>query len=128
FNQKINGDYEEIRDFIILHYCTSDRNDTDFWRWCQIMPVPESLNEKLRLFKKRGQIEHTSDQFFSSDSWCSILEGMKIRPEKYHPLINAFHQQGLTNTLNENVKNIRETVLQMPNHNDYIQTHCQAHR
>lgn len=126
FNQKIDADYEEIRDFIILHYCTSTRDDSEFWRWCQKMPVPESLSEKIRFFKKRGQLEKISGQFFSSDSWCSILEGMKIRPEKYHPLIAAFQQQSLASTLNDNVQHIRETVMQMPKHHDYIQTHCQS--
>jgi len=126
FNQKIDDDYEEIRNFIILHYCTSQRNDTEFWRWCQNMPVPESLHKKISLFRKRGQIDDTPGQFFTSDSWCSILEGMKIRPQKYHPLLDAFHRQGLANTLNENVKNIRATVLKMPSHYDYIQAHCQV--
>lgn len=128
FNQKIDADYEEIRDFIILHYCTSSREDTDFWRWCQTMPVPESLSEKIRLFKKRGDLTSSNEQFFSNDSWYSILEGMNIRPEKYHPLIDAFHQQGLAKTLNDNVNSIRDTVRQMPNHHDYIQTHCQARK
>jgi tryptophan halogenase len=126
FNQKIDTDYKEIRDFIILHYCTSGRTDTDFWQWCKKMPVPDSLNDKIRLFRERGQIEHHPDQFFSIDSWYSILEGMKIRPKKYHPLLDAFHSQGLANTLNHNVNQIRNTVLQMPNHNDNIQTHCKA--
>jgi len=126
FNQKIDADYQEIRDFIILHYCTSDRKDTEFWQWCQTMPVPESLSEKIRLFRKRGQIEHVPSQFFSSDSWCSILEGMNIRPQKYHPLVDGFHRQNLADTLHNNVKNIRDTVLKMPNHHDYIQTHCPA--
>ena len=128
FNQKIDADYEEIRDFIILHYCTSTRDDSEFWRWCQTMPVPESLNDKIRLFKKRGQLEQISGQFFSSDSWCSILEGMKLRPEKYHPLIAGFQPQSLASTLNDNIQHIRETVMQMPQHHDYIQTHCQAPR
>ena len=126
FSQKIDADYEEIRDFIILHYCTSERDDTDFWRWCKNMPVPESLSEKIRVFRERGNLEHTHGQFFTSDSWCSILEGMKIRPQKYHPLINGFDRQGLANTLNKNVEDIRSTVLKMPNHCDYIQAHCQA--
>ncbi|MGB0935960.1 MAG: tryptophan halogenase family protein [Colwellia sp.] len=126
FNQKIDKDYLEIRDFIILHYCTSNRDDSDFWQWCQTMPVPTSLNEKIKVFFERGQLEHSSELFFSIDSWCSILEGMKIRPRKYHPLLDAFHQKSLANTLSNNVKAIRSTVLQMPNHNDYIQTHCKA--
>lgn len=127
FNQKIDADYEEIRDFIILHYCTSGREDSDFWRWCQTMPVPKSLDEKIRTFKKRGLLDHADGKFFSCDSWCSILEGMNIRPQMYHPLVDGFHNKNLADTLNNNIKNIHDTVLQMPNHYDYIQEHCPAH-
>ena len=124
FNQKINADYQEIRDFIILHYCTSQRQDTDFWRWCQTMPVPDSLREKLDAFNARGQMDHHPEQFFSSDSWYSILEGMKLRPAKYHPLMDAFDRQWLANSMQESVQAIANTVMQMPNHSDYIQRHC----
>jgi tryptophan halogenase len=127
FNQLINSDYQEIRDFIILHYCTSGRDDSTFWRWCQNMPVPESLREKIRIFRQNGQLGHTHGQFFSSDSWCSILEGMKIRPQKHHPLLDAFSSQDLAKTLNDNVQTIQDTVLKMPSHHDYIQAHCPAH-
>ena len=128
FNQKINVDYQEIRDFIILHYYTSKRDDTEFWRWCQTMPVPDSLREKIQLFRERGQIDHLPEQFFSSDSWCSILEGMAIRPKKYHPLIDAFDSQALIKLLNENVQAINTTVMQMPLHSEYIQKHCAVKR
>lgn len=127
FNQKIDADYQEIRDFIILHYCTSGRDDTKFWQWCQTMPVPTSLQEKIRIFRNRGQLEHHQGQFFTHDSWCSILEGMKIRPQKHHPLVNGFHSQNLANTLNENIKNIQDTVLKIPHHYDYIQANCPAY-
>jgi tryptophan halogenase len=124
FNQKINMDYQEIRDFIILHYCTSQRQDTEFWRWCQTMPVPDSLSEKIAAFKARGRIDHYPDQFFSGDSWYSILEGMNVRPKKYHPLMDAFNNQFLVNSLVDNARQIAQTVAQMPNHSDYIQQHC----
>ncbi len=126
FNQKIDNDYQEVRDFVILHYCTSGRTDSDFWRWCQTMPVPESLKEKLRVFRNRGQLEPVPGQLFSTDSWYSILEGMKIRPQKYHPLLDAFDKQSLANTLNQNIATIRATVQQMPHHHEYIQQHCKA--
>ena len=124
FNQKINTDYQEIRDFIILHYCTTGRDDTEFWRWCQTMPVPDSLSEKIRLFRERGQIEHIPGQLFTFDSWCSILEGMNVRPKKYHPLMDAFGSQNLAKSLQEGAQNIQKTVLQMPGHGDYIRQHC----
>jgi tryptophan 7-halogenase len=126
FNQKVDVDYQEIRDFIILHYCTSGRDDSKFWRDCQTMSIPESLRHKIGTFKQRGQIEHTPGQFFSSDSWCSILEGMKIRPLKYHPLLDAFDSRSLATTLSNNVQAIRDTVMKMPYHYDYIQAHCKA--
>ncbi len=124
FNRKINSDYEEIRDFIILHYATTGRDDTDFWRWCQTMPMPDSLQEKLRNFRSRGQIEHSPNQFFSGDSWCSILEGMNIRPAAYHPLMDGFNGANLVNSMKNNAHNIRNTVMKMPQHGEYIQAHC----
>jgi tryptophan 7-halogenase len=124
FNQKINADYQEIRDFIILHYCTTGRNDTEFWRWCQNMPVPDTLRDKIQLFRERGQIEHVNGQFFTGDSWCSILEGMKVRPKKYHPLMDAFDSHALAKSMQENAKNIYTTVMQMPRHAEFIGQHC----
>lgn len=126
FNQKINADYQEIRDFIILHYCITGRDDTPFWRRCQSMPVPDSLGDKIRLFRERGQIEHQPGQFFSRDSWCSILEGMKIRPRKYHPLMDAFDSDLLVRRLQERAQHIQNTVVKMPQHGDYLRQHCPA--
>ncbi|GHG06737.1 tryptophan halogenase family protein [Thalassotalea marina] len=126
FNQKIDQDYLEIRDFIILHYATAQRDDSDFWQWCTNMPVPQSLKHKLSLFKQRGQLEQVHGQFFTQDSWCAILEGMHIRPEKYHPLIDGFHQQSLADMLLKNVKAIQATVEAMPLHADFIRQHCPA--
>ncbi|MBC3765467.1 tryptophan halogenase family protein [Neptunicella marina] len=126
FNQKIDADYVEIRDFIILHYCTAGRSDTPFWRDCQQMPVPDSLKQQLQLFKQRGQLQVRDGQFFSTDSWHSILEGMQIRPKKYHPLVDGFDFQSLSKTLTTNVNTIHDTVIQMPKHAEYIRQHCPA--
>src|SRR5690606_2009522 len=100
------------------------RDDTEFWRWCQTMPVPDSLHEKISLFRERGQIEHVPGQLFTIDSWCSILEGMKVRPKKYHPLIDAFNEQYLAALMQESSRNVRETVINMPRHDDFIRQHC----
>ena len=124
FNQHINADYQEIRDFIILHYCTTKRDDTAFWRWCQSMPVPDSLREKIELFRGRGQLYNNSSHFFGNDSWCSILEGMQVRPEKYHPLMDAFDSSYLAQALQKNARGIRDIVLKMPMHGDFIKDNC----
>jgi tryptophan halogenase len=127
FNEKINADYVEIRDFIILHYSTSDRTDSDFWRWCQTMNIPQSLKDKIHSFRRRGQVEESQGKLFTSDSWYSILDGMNIRSDKYHPLLDGFHAQDLANTLTKNVSDIRDVVMKMPTHHAFIQTNCPAH-
>ncbi|MEN0035661.1 MAG: tryptophan halogenase family protein [Cellvibrio sp.] len=124
FNQHINADYQEIRDFIILHYCTTERYDTAFWQWCKTMPVPDSLREKVELFRDRGLLYSQPSQFFGTDSWCSILEGMQIRPRSYHPLINAFDSSYLAQVLQKNAQGIRDVVLKMPAHGDFIKHNC----
>ncbi|OKY26234.1 tryptophan halogenase family protein [Thalassotalea sp. PP2-459] len=128
FNQKMDLDYLEIRDFIILHYATAQRADTDFWQMCQQMPIPESLNETLSIFKKRGELKSVYGDFFTKNSWCAVLEGMHIRPNKYYPLIDGFDPQKLANMLMKNAQLIKDTVSTMPLHSDFIHQHCRANK
>ncbi|WP_323813331.1 tryptophan halogenase family protein [Cellvibrio sp. NN19] len=123
-NEQIDQDYLEVRDFIILHYCTSQRGDTDFWRWCQSMPVPDSLRKKLDRFRLRGHLERNSENLFAEDSWLSILEGMQIRPQKYHPLVDALDGQKLAQSLGRGRQAIYETVMRLPSHGDFIKNTC----
>ncbi len=123
-NREIARDYVEIRDFVILHYCTTKRDDTAFWRWCQTMEIPESLREKLAQFSHRGQLQHHPENLFGADSWYSILEGMNIRPEKYHPLVDVLDSQKLAQSLSQGAKAIRDTVMKLPTHGDFLRQHC----
>ncbi|MFC3092771.1 tryptophan 7-halogenase [Alteromonas sediminis] len=126
FNRKVDADFEEIRDFIVMHYCTSERNDSEFWRRCTQSPLPASLQEKLSLFKQRGQLPPGVDELFTHESWYSVLEGMQYRPKKVHPLMATFNQQKLSDMMHANVKGIKEEVATMPSLHDFIQQHCPA--
>ena len=126
FNQQMDKEYTEIRDFIILHYCTSQRDDSDFWRWCNTMPVPDSLKEKMRLFRARGQLHCGEEDLFGAPSWLAILEGMAIRPEKYHPLVDALNAEKLAQSLQQGKQAIYDTVLQLPTHGDFVAGYCAA--
>lgn len=126
FNCDITRDYMEIRDFVILHYCTTQRDDTAFWRWCQTMEIPESLREKINQFRHRGQLQHHPENLFGADSWYSILEGMNIRPETYHPLVDALDSQKLGQSLKQGANAIRATVMKLPSHGEFLRQHCPA--
>ncbi|WP_331351926.1 tryptophan halogenase family protein [Cellvibrio sp. UBA7671] len=124
FNARMDKDYLEVRDFIILHYCTTLRDDTDFWRRCKTMEIPKSLTEKLAMFRQRGQLLVNEEDLFGASSWYSILEGMNIRPQKYHPLVDALDGAKLALSLNQGAKAIREATMRLPTHGEFIKHHC----
>ena len=56
FDRMMRTEFERLRDFLILHYCATERDDTPFWRHCRSMPVPDALTAQLELFRERGYV------------------------------------------------------------------------
>ena len=52
FNTQSALELENIRDFIIAHYKLTERDDTPFWRQCRDMKIPDSLAQRLELFRE----------------------------------------------------------------------------
>lgn len=88
FNTRMIIEYESIRDFIILHYVTSQRSDTDFWRSCRSLAIPDSVAARLELFKERGELGIFEHGLFNDANWQVLLTGMKIVPRSYHPFLD----------------------------------------
>src|SRR5690606_23311471 len=72
YNRRLHNDYEEVRDFVMLHYCTSQRTDTEFWRAVKEVPVPDSLRERIELFAAQGKLREGSEELFRNTSWQSV--------------------------------------------------------
>ena len=51
YNRRMTADFEEVRDFIVLHYAATARDDTPFWQWCRNIPLPDTLRERIELFR-----------------------------------------------------------------------------
>ena len=84
YNRRMIADFEEVRDFIVLHYAATARDDTPFWQWCQNIPLPDTLRERIELFKAHGAMREGVDELFRASSWQSVFEGMGIQPHG-HP-------------------------------------------
>jgi len=98
YNAGMRRDYQEIRDFIILHYHATKRTDTEFWRNCQSSPIPEGLEEQIGLFKSHGQLQIADQALFRKSSWQAVFTGMGVIPRSFHPFANGrdfdmIHQQ-----------------------------------
>ncbi len=125
FNKQTKFDTDRIRDFIILHYSVTQRKDSQFWRHCRAMELPEPLAEKIKLFKQTGRVFRDGNELFE-DSWMQVMIGQGLIPEQYHPIVDMMSKNELNNFL-DNIKSVvKRTVAQLPVHQNYIDQYCKA--
>ena len=124
YNRRMAANFAEVRDFIVLHYCTSQRDDSEFWRWCRSMPLPESLQERMELFKAHGLVSEGADDLFRPSSWQSVFEGMGVRPQKYSPRVDNLNYEDIARHLNDARKAIASMVKNLPSHEDFLSQYC----
>lgn len=123
FNRQTHASFEDVRDFIVLHYKATEREDTPFWRHCRSMEVPESLARRLALFKETGRLFLADNELFT-DSWLQVMIGQGILPQAYHAVVDTMDDSELKSFLSKIKSSIDKTVEQMPTHADYLENFC----
>jgi tryptophan halogenase len=88
YNVELTGEMERIRDFLILHYCLSQREDAPFWQECRAARLPESLRQRIDLYRGTGRIRPDPRELFTDLSWFFIFEGLGVEPASLDPLID----------------------------------------
>ncbi|KRA61947.1 tryptophan halogenase [Caulobacter sp. Root655] len=126
YNRRMTVDYEEIRDFVVLHYAVTQRDDTPFWREYQKVELPESLQQRIALFKAGAVLRDGVDDMFRAPSWQSVMEGMGIRPQRYQQLVDRIPLSVINNMLDKSAPMLAEFVATLPNHEDFLREHCPA--
>lgn len=124
YNRLTVKEYRRIRDFLILHYNATQRDDSDFWNHCRTMDIPDTLKEKIDLFKWNGQIFREEDELFTSTSWTAVMLGQGIAPTGYNPLADVLDQDKLRKEVSEIEKSIKYLVYHMPSHGTYLEKYC----
>ena len=125
YNRRIAYDYERIRDFIILHYHANQRDD-DFWVHCREMPIPETLREKIDLFRATGRIFREQEELFVDVGWFQVLNGQNVKPETYHPLADVLSRAELGQFLSDIHTIVSSNAGRLPTHADFIASNCAA--
>jgi tryptophan 7-halogenase len=125
FNRLTVKEYERIRDFLVLHYKATRRDDSPFWDYCRTMDVPDSLTEKIELFKANGQVFREEDELFTTTSWTAVMMGQGISMEGNSPMAAAVADTS-AQEIDEMAKSIQWLVQQMPGHHQYLQRYCPA--
>lgn len=119
-------EFERIRDFIILHYKATAREDTDFWKFCRAMEIPDSLAHKMKLFDSRGHIVMYDHESFKKESWLSMYNGFDRQPQRYDNRADLMGMDELKNHLEKMRAAIQVAAGQAMSHGDFIARHCQA--
>ncbi len=122
YNRRMIADFEEVRDFIVLHYAATARDDTPFWQWCRNIPLPDSLRERIELFKAHGAMREGVDELFRASSWQSVFEGMGIRPTSPSPRVENLDYETIQQTLKNAKAAIAGMVEHLPTHEQFLKT------
>lgn len=124
YNRRCVAEFEQIRDFLILHYHQTEREDSEFWRYCKNMEVPDSLSHKQELFASSGRIGRDADDLFREASWVQVMLGQGVTPAAHDPMANGLADAQLGEFLGNVRTLIERAVHSLPTHEQYLQKHC----
>jgi len=124
YNKRMRYDYEEIRDFLIVHYCLTKRNDTKFWQYYRNMELTDTLKQRINLFSKRGIVNSGSDDLFIKDNWIAVMQGMGVIPESYDPLLDHYPFEETAKLLKTIPNRIDDSLKSLLNHKEFIDHYC----
>ncbi len=128
FNRQSRFEYERVRDFIILHYHLNQRTDSAYWLECANMAIPETLRQKMDLYRSRGKVVRVDNELFSEVGWLQVFEGQNMPLDGYHPLADTQSEADIAEYMESVREVIRKCVEVMPSHDEYIARHCAARK
>ncbi|MFT7724036.1 MAG: tryptophan 7-halogenase [Roseateles sp.] len=126
YNRQSRFEYERIRDFLILHYHANQRDDSEFWRYCREMPIPDTLAAKIELYQRNGRIVREGNELFAEVGWLQVMHGQNLKARGYHPLADLI-DEAETHAYLQSVRDVIANCAEvMPSHEDFIAQHCAA--
>ena len=125
FNRQTDFEYERIRDFIILHYKLTSRTDTELWRYCGAMDVPDTVTWKIEHFRRHGRLVQRDADLFGPPSWLAVHVGQGNLPQGMDPLL-PLRGNDPADYLLKLEGALARAAEAMPSHADWIARHCAA--
>jgi len=126
FNRRMAQQYESIRDFIVLHYKLTERADSEFWRYCAAMAIPDTLAHQIELYRSSGRVIILDRESFAEQSWISIMTGLGLEPRAHDPFVELVDEGTLRTHFARLRQAIAGTVGGMPSHNDFVERYVKA--
>jgi len=126
FNRQMDTEFRFVRDFIIMHYHVTERTDSEFWRRCRDMDIPDALQHRLDLFRDTGRVFDSVGDIFAENSWTQVMLGQGIEPRSYHPIVDMMNEQELRQFMQIQRQKVDNVLNQLPTHQEFIDRYCRA--
>jgi tryptophan 7-halogenase len=120
YNESSVREYVDIRDFLVLHYMATRRDDTPYWDFCRNIVPPDGLAEKLEMFRSNGRVFREHDELFTETSWQAVLVGQEIEAGGYHPVADLLPDEETLKRLRHIREVIEDTANQLPTQREFL--------
>jgi len=120
YNRRMDLNFDRVRDFLLLHYVATQRDDSEMWRYFRNMTLPESLQEKLEAWMHRGYLMRYEHGVFLPPSWVAVMAGQNLMPKAYDMRANALSEEKVKSRLDSIHRDSVTAVQQTPSHADYL--------
>ena len=121
YNIQMLKEFYQVRDFIILHYVATQRDDSPFWNYCRNMSIPDTLKRKIDLFSEAGRVFRYDDELFSKPSWIAVCLGQNIIPKACDPIVASLPPEHVQQSLDSMQSAMKQAANKMPRHAEFLE-------
>lgn len=119
YNASQGAELERIRDYVILHHQLSPR-DEPFWKDAAAAPAPDSLAQRIALYRASGRINVGRDELFTDLDWFWVFEGLGVVPHDYDPLVDALDFEQVKRAMLAISQKVSADVSAAPTHDSFF--------
>jgi tryptophan halogenase len=120
FNRVTDIEYDRIRDFLILHYHATTREDSSFWNHVRTMQVPDTLKSKMDLWRRSARVAKYSQGLFFEPSWVAVYLGQGVFPHGWDQRADLHDSTAVQGAVQRMLAQVSNAVDAMPDHADFI--------
>ncbi|MEO0575954.1 MAG: tryptophan halogenase family protein [Pseudomonadota bacterium] len=124
YNDMLGTLYSYVRDFIILHYNATQRDDSEFWNHVRTMQLPDSLAAHIDLFQRNGRFFSHRADLFTLTSWAAVFIGQNVLPAGEDPLIAGVPDGAIKAALDDMQNVYKDAASRMSTHQAFVEKFC----
>ena len=120
YNRVMDVEFDRVRDFIVLHYHATERDDSPLWNHVRTMSIPDSLAYKMELFRERGVVLNYRLGLFYEPSWVAVYVGQRVVPKRFDARLDDVPIDDLRQHADKLRTLIATATERLPTHADFI--------